>query len=374
MVEEKLIGKYRDTDQNKITFEYLPFDANTTDEFGNRVQFVVSIYNEQNEFKEYYTHTFIFDSRLKWSFDPTNALDRAALLNALRDIVIEGNYNSGLRLNGDAEDNSFAHWRFNNKPMDRYSERLTFHEDEQRISYTRIPDLIVKENTLIRFLIIKNLYSNGGRLIRQDLQEIVDVDEDIFNRNLEFLKDLNLVKCSDAAWVAEEPVRLTAEGELFYERQFKRFNRKVFIIMTEARYQRVRDFFRDELMKAGFEPYFQGVKEPSQEIVPDIYEKLRNCMFVIADLTGLNENSLFELGFAQALGKRIVITRCDEERNGEADRIDLPFYLKQFRQSLWYRNKSWDDPENVKFQVDIKERIRQAKDALTQEQFNLYIP
>jgi len=117
------------------------------------------------------------------------------------------------------------------------------------------------------------------------------------------------------------------------------------------------------------------LREPSQEVIPDVYEKLRNCMFVIADLTGLNENSLFELGFAQALGKRIIITRCDEERDdATTQRMALPFYLKQFRQSLWYRNKLWDDPENLKFQADIRERIRQAKDALTQEQFNLYIP
>ena len=373
MVEELLIGKYRDDEQNKIQFEYRPVQPDSVDIYGYRVQFIISIFDEQNEFKDYYTHTFIFDSRLNWQFDPSNETDRTAFLNLLRDLVTECNYTTGIKMDINSDVNAFGHWLFEGKPSDRYNERLTFFEDERRVTYTRIPDAIVKENGLARFLIIKNLYGMGGKLLKENLQEIID--EDIFNRNLQFLKDLNLVKTSDTAWEADEPIRLTAEGELFYERQFQRYNRNVFVIMNSDKYQRIGEFYEAELKELGLEPYFRCEKQPSNEIIPDIYNSMRNCMFVLADLTGVDENSLFELGYAHALGKRLIIARSDEEINGEdTGRISLPFYLYQFRHSMWFRNKGWDDPENEKFKADIRERIEQAKEVLTREQFNLEQP
>ncbi len=375
MVEELLIGKYRDDEQNKIQFEYRPVQPDSVDIYGYRVQFIISIFDEQNEFKDYYTHTFIFDSRLNWQFDPSNDIDRTAFLNLLRDLVTEGNYTTGIKMDINSDVNAFGHWLFEGKPSDRYNERLIFFEDERRVTYTRIPDAIVKENSLARFLIIKNLYGMGGKLLKENLQEIIDIDEDIFNRNLQFLKDLNLVKTSDTAWEADEPVRLTAEGELFYERQFQRYNRNVFVIMNSDKYQRIGEFYEAELKELGLEPYFRCEKQPSNEIIPDIYNSLRNCMFILADLTGVDENSLFELGYVHALGKRLIIARSDEEINGEdTGGITLPFYLYQFRHSMWFRNKGWDDPENEKFKADIRERIRQAKEVLTREQFNLEQP
>ncbi len=374
MVEELLIGKYLDGERNRIHFEYRPFPTNSENSYGNRVQFVISVFNEQNEFKDYYTHTFIFNSKLKWSFNPNDEIDKTAFLNLLRDMVAEGDYSTGIRLDVESDENSFGHWLFEGKPSDRYNERLIFYEDDRRVTYTRIPDAIVKENSLVRFMIIKNLYSMGGRLFRETLSETLNIDEDIFNRNLQFLRDLNLIKSSDTAWEADEPIRLTAEGELFYERQFSRYNRKVFIIMRENKYQRIREFYRNELEKLGLEPYFQDEKEPSRDIIPDIYCNLHNCMFVLADLTGADANSLFELGYAHALGKRIIIAKCDEEINGaETVKTMLPFYLNQFKHSIWFRNKGWDDQENDRFQKEIKQRIYEAKDALAREQYNFSV-
>ena len=43
-------------------------------------------------------------------------------------------------------------------------------------------------------------------------------------------------------------------------------------------------------------------------ILPDILERIRRAAFVIVDLTELRPNVLYELGYADGLGKRVVVT------------------------------------------------------------------
>ena len=68
-----------------------------------------------------------------------------------------------------------------------------------------------------------------------------------------------------------------------------------------------------------------------QNILPDIFQPLLNADLVLADLTGLNANVMYELGVAHSFNKKTIVITQDEINN-------LPFDLKQYR-AIPYSNK-----------------------------------
>ncbi len=60
-----------------------------------------------------------------------------------------------------------------------------------------------------------------------------------------------------------------------------------------------------------------------QRIVDDIWNSIKKCRFVLAELTDKNPNVLYEIGLAHAIGKPVIIIT----RNSE----DVPFDLKALR-------------------------------------------
>ena len=67
-----------------------------------------------------------------------------------------------------------------------------------------------------------------------------------------------------------------------------------------------------------------GEEGNQQNILIDIFHPLKNAQVVIADLTGLNPNVMYELGVAHAFEKKTIVITQD-------DLITLPFDLKQYR-------------------------------------------
>lgn len=99
---------------------------------------------------------------------------------------------------------------------------------------------------------------------------------------------------------------------------------KVFVIMPFSD-----EFFESyELIKNQFEDDFEftnaGDEDNQQNILADIITPIYSADIVLADLTGLNPNVMYELGIAHSFNKKtIIITRDDLEV--------LPFDLKQYR-------------------------------------------
>jgi len=89
------------------------------------------------------------------------------------------------------------------------------------------------------------------------------------------------------------------------------------------------EFFESyEMIKQYFEEKFEfshaGEEDNQQNILADIIPPIYNADIVLADLTGLNPNVMYELGIAHSLNKKtVVITRDDLSK--------LPFDLKQYR-------------------------------------------
>ena len=80
------------------------------------------------------------------------------------------------------------------------------------------------------------------------------------------------------------------------------------------------------------------------QITHDIWQQIRSCRLVLAELTGRNPNVLYELGLAHAIGKpSVIITRNDE---------DVPFDLKALRY-LYYNTEDPYWGESLKNTITV---------------------
>jgi len=61
----------------------------------------------------------------------------------------------------------------------------------------------------------------------------------------------------------------------------------------------------------------------THEIMKDIWNRINNCHFAIADLTGRNSNVMYELGITHTIGKDVVLISQNDE--------DVPFDLRHIR-------------------------------------------
>lgn len=76
-----------------------------------------------------------------------------------------------------------------------------------------------------------------------------------------------------------------------------------------------------------------------QMIMADLWNSIRKCRVVIAELTGRNPNVLYEVGLAHALGKPIIIITRNKD--------DVPFDLRSLRYFYYdINNPSWGNNLN----------------------------
>jgi hypothetical protein len=109
--------------------------------------------------------------------------------------------------------------------------------------------------------------------------------------------------------------------------------------------------------------YYFGIKQPAErqgrvcervdqdqfvgDVVQRIKERIKAAELVIADLTGLNTNVVYELGYAEGLGKEVIlmVQRQEESR--------IPFDLRAQRQIFY-------EPENIIGLADHLEKLLKA--------------
>jgi hypothetical protein len=131
-------------------------------------------------------------------------------------------------------------------------------------------------------------------------------------------------------------VRLAADVVDLAERSTT--SRTVFAIMPFT--ETYRDVFAS--YRAVCEPRYEVERtdqsETQERIIPRILEGIRHSAFVIADVTELSPNVFYEIGFAQGLGKPVILTA----RQGTS----LPFDIVDVPVLFWSG------------QEDLKERLR----------------
>ena len=119
--------------------------------------------------------------------------------------------------------------------------------------------------------------------------------------------------------------------------------------------KRFNDVFKPALEEVGFEPY-RVDKDPHVDIPIDaIEEGIRNATICLADISTNNPNVWYELGYAFAKG-RPVIMLCSNER----DEGRFPFDI-QHRTIIEYTSESMSDFENLKGKISERATALQER-------------
>lgn len=74
----------------------------------------------------------------------------------------------------------------------------------------------------------------------------------------------------------------------------------------------IEDSFKTAIRKAGFEPQIIKDKEHNNYIMPEIFHEIELSEFVVVDVTEPNYGAYYEAGYAQALGKEVIVC-CRED-------------------------------------------------------------
>ena len=127
--------------------------------------------------------------------------------------------------------------------------------------------------------------------------------------------------------------------------------------------KRYRDCFEPAILRAGLEPYRVDGDPSADVLISSIEDGIRNASACLADITMDNANVWYELGYALALGKPVVMV-CAE------DRQKFPFDI-QHRQVLVYKTDSTSDfddlgvriSETLKARLSKSEMLKQAAES-----------
>jgi len=132
---------------------------------------------------------------------------------------------------------------------------------------------------------------------------------------------------------------------------------KCFVIQpfNNDRYEkRYRDVFRPAIEGAGLRPY-RVDEDPSVSVITTAIEDgIKSSVLCFAEITADNPNVWFELGYAMAINKRIVMV-CEEGR-------ELPFDIRH-RKIVQYAPQSSSDFDKLKSQITeaIKSALAKSK-------------
>ena len=113
--------------------------------------------------------------------------------------------------------------------------------------------------------------------------------------------------------------------------------------------KRFNDTFYPAIKEAGLDPY-RVDQDPQVEVPIESIEKgIRAAAICLADITTDNPNVWYELGFAFAAGKSVVMVCSDERKE-----LRFPFDI-QHRTVIKYKSESTSDFEQLR--QEIKDRI-----------------
>lgn len=112
--------------------------------------------------------------------------------------------------------------------------------------------------------------------------------------------------------------------------------------------KRYNDVFEPAVKEAGFEPY-RVDKDPSVKIpIDDIEKGIEDAKMCFAEITTDNPNVWYELGYAFALKKDVILVCQASERKGK-----FPFDI-QHRHIITYESNSSSDFDKLKIEITKK--------------------
>lgn len=92
------------------------------------------------------------------------------------------------------------------------------------------------------------------------------------------------------------------------------------------------------------EPYRVDKDPSADKLIDTIEEKIKNCRFCLADITTDNPNVWYEVGYAFASGKDVILV-CSKERTS-----DYPFDIRN-RNIIIYKSESPSDFDDLRIKI-----------------------
>jgi hypothetical protein len=190
----------------------------------------------------------------------------------------------------------------------------------------------------------------GGAAAKIYDQELNDFDVKYEGRvtRLEYA-ELNSVK-SD--W-NEHAADLVALAEKIAE------SRSVLVVMSysgRTDLEDAFDSFRQVCQELGYECDRVSEESAGERILPDILARLERAAFAIVDLTELRPNVFYELGYADGLRKKVIVTAKEG--------TELPFDVKDIPTIFWDGQRKLRDDLGKRIEAVVKTGIGAAADPI----------
>jgi len=123
--------------------------------------------------------------------------------------------------------------------------------------------------------------------------------------------------------------------------------------------KRYRDCFRPAIMGAELDPYRVDGDPAAEVLISSIEDGIRSAAICLADISLDNANVWYELGFALALGKPVVMICA-------AGRQKFPFDI-QHRNVIVYSTESSSDFEELRSKITVTLRARLSRAELVKQ-------
>ena len=95
----------------------------------------------------------------------------------------------------------------------------------------------------------------------------------------------------------------------------------------------IRESFRTAIRESGYAVSIIDEKEHNNQIVPEIFYEIERSKFVVVDVTYPNYGAYYEAGYAQALGKQVII--CCREQEFKSSDSRPHFDISQKSMIVW---------------------------------------
>jgi hypothetical protein len=115
----------------------------------------------------------------------------------------------------------------------------------------------------------------------------------------------------------------------------------------------VDEFFRPAVKETGFQLYRLDDKPEAGLIDARLRNEIRNCRFLIADLSHANLGSYWEAGYAEGVGKPVIYTCEKSVFDGRATDVSRPHFDTNHHLTI-----VWDGVDPQKAADQLKETIR----------------
>jgi predicted Rossmann-fold nucleotide-binding protein len=190
----------------------------------------------------------------------------------------------------------------------------------------------------------------GGAAAKIYDQELNDFDEKYSGlvTRLEYA-ELNSVKND---W-AEHAADLVALAEKIAE------SRSVLVVMSysgRADLEDAFDSFQQVCQELGYECDRVSDESAGERILPEILSRLSSAAFAIVDLTELRPNVFYELGYAEGMKKKVIVTAKDG--------TELPFDVKDIPTIFWDGQKRLKEDLKRRIQAVVKTGVGAASDPI----------